>query len=44
MTVVEVGYTSVGDGITVRVDRPFLFLIREKTSDAMLFMGKIEML
>lgn len=44
VTVVEVGYTSVGDGITVRVDRPFLFLIREKTSDAMLFMGKIEML
>jgi serine protease inhibitor len=43
-TVVEVGYTSIPDGITVRVDRPFLFLIREKSSDAMLFMGKIEIL
>jgi serpin B len=42
VTVVEVGTTSVGDGITVRVDRPFLFLIREKTSDAKLFMGKLE--
>ena len=44
VTVVEVGYTSVGDGITVRIDRPFLFLIREKTSDAILFMGKIEVI
>jgi serine protease inhibitor len=44
VTVVEVGYTSVGGGITVRVDRPFLFLIREKSSDAILFMGKIEVI
>jgi serine protease inhibitor len=44
VTVVEIGTTSIGGAIFVRVDRPFLFLIREKSSDAMLFMGKIEML
>ena len=32
---------SAGQGITMRVDRPFIFVIRERTSGAMLFMGKI---
>jgi serine protease inhibitor len=41
-TVVEVGYTSIGDEVIMRVNRPFAFVIREKTSDAILFMGKIE--
>jgi serine protease inhibitor len=38
--------TSVGIGVTslppsVRVDRPFIFLIREKSSNAILFMGQL---
>jgi serpin B len=43
VTVVEIGVTSVGPGneTVMRVDRPFLFVIREKSSDALLFIGKI---
>jgi serpin B len=38
--------TSVGIGVTslppsVRVDRPFIFLIREKSSNAILFIGQL---
>jgi len=43
VTVVEIRETSAGPGdeILMRVDRPFFVVIREKTSDALLFMGKI---
>jgi serpin B len=42
VTVVVIDRTSAGPPeILMRVDRPFIFLIRETTSDAMLFMGKI---
>jgi serine protease inhibitor len=43
VTVVEIRETSAGPGneILMRVDRPFLIVIREKSSDALLFMGKI---
>jgi len=42
VTVVVIDRTSAGPlEILMRVDRPFVFLIREVTSDAMLFMGKI---
>ena len=42
VTSVEMGSTSVGpSGFFMRVDRPFVFVIREDHSQAILFMGKI---
>ena len=42
VTVVAVGVTSVGPRFHVmRIDRPFLFVIRERLSGTILFMGKV---
>ncbi len=43
VTVVEMGVGSVGGRIypTMRVNKPFFFVIRENHSDTLLFMGKI---
>lgn len=42
VTSVEMRVTSVGPGYTtMRVDRPFVFAIRESRSNTILFMGKI---
>jgi len=42
VTVVEIRYTSVEPSSTLmQVDRPFIFIIRERQSDTILFMGKI---
>ena len=43
VTVVEMQLSSAGpsDMFTMRVDRPFIFVIREINSGALLFMGKI---
>jgi serpin B len=44
VTAVEVGYTSVGPGdqtIQFIVDQPFIYAITEKTSNAVVFMGKV---
>lgn len=43
VTSVEIGFTSVDPGapIHMRIDRPFVFVIRERTSGTLLFMGKI---
>jgi len=44
VTSVELGVTSVGpgpEGFVMRVDHPFLFFIREHSSDTILFIGKI---
>lgn len=44
VTVVEMELTSVGGGGStrlIRFDRPFLYVIREKTSNAIVFMGKV---
>jgi len=43
-TVVVINYRGAGGGgepLLFRVDRPFIFVIRERTSGALLFMGKI---
>lgn len=40
-TSVEIGTTSIGVTRQIRVDRPFLFAIREKTSGTVLFMGQV---
>jgi serine protease inhibitor len=41
-TVTGVGLTSVQVPVTMRVDRPYLFVIRERLSGTLLFMGKVE--
>lgn len=43
VTVVEFGVTSIGESSfpTIRFDRPYIFVLRERSSGAILFMGKI---
>jgi serpin B len=42
VTVVEIGITSLPPGeVTMRVNRPFVFVIHENHSNTVLFMGKI---
>jgi serpin B len=41
VTIVGVDLTSAPAVTTMRVDRPFIFMIRERLSGAILFMGKI---
>ena len=41
VTSVGVGVTSVSPGFFMKVDRPFLFVIRERNSNSILFMGKV---
>jgi serpin B len=41
-TIVEISLTSVGGGpISFVVDRPFLYLIKENSTGAIVFMGKV---
>ena len=41
MTTVGVSVTAAPAVTTVRVDRPYIFVIRERLSGTVLFMGKI---
>jgi serpin B len=41
VTSVGVGRTSIGDTFVMRIDRPFVFVIRENHSGTILFVGKI---
>lgn len=41
VTVVQVDVTSIGPGNVFRVDRPFIFAIRERHSGTVLFLGKV---
>ncbi len=41
VTSVVVGVTSVGEPITMRIDRPFVFAIREHTTGSILFIGQV---
>ena len=43
VTAVGIGTTSVGENVTpvIRVDKPFLFFIRENSSGAYIFAGKV---
>jgi len=42
-TIVEVSFTSIGpdNGFTMMVNRPYTFVIRERTNNTILFIGKI---
>ena len=41
VTTVEIDYTSLPESIVV--DKPFIFAIRERTTNTLLFIGKVEM-
>ena len=41
VTVVEIRETSAGPGTEFVVDKPFVYVIKEKTSGAIVFMGKV---
>ena len=41
VTSVEISFTSIGSGITMHINRPFVFAIRENHSGTILFIGKI---
>jgi serine protease inhibitor len=41
VTSVGIGVTSIGQTTVMRIDRPFVFVIRERHSGTILFMGKI---
>jgi serpin B len=41
VTSVEIGRTSAPQNTVMRVDRPFVFVIRERHSQTILFMGKV---
>jgi serine protease inhibitor len=41
VTTVGIGLTSLPVLVTVRIDRPFIFVIRERLSGTVLFMGKV---
>ena len=41
VTSVEIRYTSAPMGFLVRADRPFVFVIHDSHTNAVLFMGKI---
>jgi serpin B len=44
VTAVEIRLTSTGPGPenpTIQIDRPFIFAITEKASNAIVFMGKV---
>jgi len=41
VTSVVVGVTSVGEPITMRIDRPFVFAIREHATGSILFIGQV---
>jgi len=41
VTSVTIGVTSILDNV-IRLDRPFIFVIREKNSNCILFIGKLE--
>ncbi len=40
-TVVVISYGGGPDGLMIKIDRPFVFMIREKVSGTILFIGKI---
>lgn len=42
-TIVDVGVTSAGpnDPITIDVNRPFIYVIRETSTNSILFMGRV---
>ncbi|MFC2096478.1 serpin family protein [Bacteroidota bacterium] len=42
VTSVEVGFTSIGPSNQFVADRPFIFVIREKYTNSILFMGRVE--
>lgn len=41
VTSITIGITSIRDRIVVRCDRPFLFMIKEKNTNSIVFIGKL---
>lgn len=41
VTSVEIGITSIREEMVMRCDKPFVFLIRERNSNSILFIGKL---
>jgi serpin B len=40
-TIVGIGVTSAGPDFVLTIDHPFIYLIRETTTNSILFMGKV---
>jgi serpin B len=41
VTTIGINVTSIGDPVTFTVDKPFIFAIRERTTNTLLFIGKV---
>lgn len=43
VTVIQIDYTSIDDDVYITIDKPFLYVIKEKSTNSILFIGKVMM-